>query len=206
MSLVNLQETIIDKQQTVQRIIEESRVGVDYHILLTIASLTTTLGLIADSSSVVIGSMLIAPLLSPVLAMGLSLVTTNRSSLVRSSTAILKSVSIVLALSAITAFLLGVNDPQNSEISQRIKPTLVFMYIAILSGMAATYAWAKPKLSARLPGIALTVSLLPPLCTVGIGISIFSREIIVGSLQLFLINLVGISLSSAVVFSLLGFH
>lgn len=194
------------KERAVHQLIEESHIGRDYYFLLTISTLITTLGLLIGNPAVVIGGMLIAPLLSPILALGLGFITTNQESIIRSLLIIVQSVGTVIFLSFVTAFVLGVPDPTNSEISQRIIPSLPFMYIAILSGVAATYAWANPKLSATLPGIAVAVAVLPPLCTTGIGLSLFNREVVAGSFQLFIINLFGIAASSAVVFSLLGFH
>lgn len=206
MQNINIEIQDTTKEQVVSKLIQESHVNSDFYILLTIATLITTMGLILGNAAVTIGGMLIAPLLTPILAMGLGIVTTNYESLTRSSAIIVKSVAIVLGLSFLTAFILGIDDPANPEILQRIRPSLPFMYIALLSGVGATFAWAKPKLSARLPGIAIVVALLPPLCTTGIGLSILNRPIITGSFQLFLVNLVGIAISSAVVFSLLGFH
>ena len=207
MTLVPHTENLIDRKEVVHQLIQESRIGRDFYFLLTISTLIVTIGLITDSAAVVIGGMLIAPLLSPILALGLSIITANKESLIRSGFVIIKSVGIVLAISTVTAFLISVENLQvNKEIIQRIEPTLPFMYIALLSGLAATYAWARPQISAALPGIAVVVALLPPLATTGIGISVLSREMITGSFQLFIINLIGITVSSAVVFSLLGYH
>jgi uncharacterized hydrophobic protein (TIGR00271 family) len=195
-----------NKKRAVHHLIKESRIGQDFYFLLTISTLIATLGLLIANPAVVIGGMLIAPLLSPVLALGLGIITTNQESLIRSSLIIVRSIGTVLLLSFLTAFLLGVQNSRNSEIMGRIRPSLPFMYIAMLSGVGATYAWAKPKLSATLPGIAIVVALLPPLCTTGIGLSILDREIVTGAFQLFLVNLTGVVVSSAVIFSLLGFH
>lgn len=200
-------EESADKREVVHNLIDQSHIGSDYYFLLTVSSLIVTLGIKLDNASVVIGGMLIAPLMSPILALGLGIVTANRISLFRSTGVLLKSIAIVLGISTAVAFLTGVESPtENLEIASRIKPTLPFMYIAILSGIAASYSWARPKLSATLPGISVVVALLPPLSVTGVGISVLSREIITGSFQLFIINLIGIAISSAVVFSLLGFH
>ena len=113
---------------------------------------------------------------------------------------------IILALSFLTSFILGGKDVVKLPLVNAATPSLLFMYIAILSGIGATFSWARPNLSANLPGIAVTVALIPPLCITGIGLSALSREIIVSSFQLFMVNLVGIAASSAIVFSLLGYH
>jgi uncharacterized hydrophobic protein (TIGR00271 family) len=195
-----------DEKQVVHELIQQSHIGDDYYFMLIISTLITTLGLTIGNAAVVIGGMLIAPLLSPILALGLGLVTANHESLMRSSINILKSAGVVLGLSFVMAFILGIEFPANQEILSRIQPTLTYMWIALLSGIAATYSWARSKLSAMLPGVAVVVALLPPLCTVGIGIALLDKEIITGAFQLFLVNLVGIATSSAIVFSLLGYH
>ena len=202
----NHTENKVNKQNVVHDLIQESHIGRDFYFLLVVSNLITTLGLVIGNAAVIIGGMLIAPLLSPILALGLGIVTANQESILRSTSVILKSIGIVLLLSTLTAFLVGVPNTKNLEIVSRIKPTLPFMYIALLSGIAATYSWARPKLSATLPGVAVVVALLPPLATTGIGISELNREILTGSFQLFMVNLIGIAISSAIVFSLLGFH
>ena len=196
----------INKQQVVRKLIQDSHIGKDFYFLLFISTLITTLGLMINSTAVVIGGMLIAPLLSPVLALGLGVVTDNKQSLLRSTSIIIKSIIAVLALSFVTAFFIDLTDPQNTEILQRAKPSLLYIYIALLSGFGASYAWSKPRISATLPGIAVSVALLPPLCVTGIGLSLFDKVLIIGSFQLFFVNLLAIAVSSAVVFSLFGFH
>jgi len=196
----------LEKAPVVQGLIKESHVSMDFYLLLIAATTITTIGLLLDSTAVVIGGMLLAPLLSPILALGLGVVTANPDSLKRSLSTIGVSVGIVLLVSLALAFFLGVENIANSEIVQRLEPSLLYMYIALLSGAGATYAWAKPKLSANLPSIAVVVALLPPLCVTGIGISVLDRTMITGSFQLFFVNLIGITVSSAIVFSLFGFH
>lgn len=197
---------LMDKEVVVRQLIKESHIEGDFYFLLVISTLITTLGLLMNNTAVVIGGMLIAPLLYPVLALGLGIVTDNKESLGRSLKGIIKSTLFVLNLSFLTAFIVGVKEPVNLEILQRAKPSLPFIYIAVLSGVGATFAWIKPRLTATLPGIAVAVALLPPLCVTGIGLAILNKTIVTGSFQLFFINLLGIAASSAVVFSLFGFH
>lgn len=196
----------VDKKVTVKRLIDESRTTRDYYFLLIISTLITTMGLLLDSPAVVIGGMLISPLLTPLLALGLGIITNNRLSIARAVFNIARSVGVVLGVSFLTAFIIGVREPVSGEIFQRTRVTLPYLYIAILSGVAATYAWIKPKISTSLPGVAVAIALVPPLCVTGIGLSIFDRFFVTGSLQLFLINLIGIVGSATVLFSLFGFH
>jgi len=199
-------ETFKDKRKVVRQLLDSSHVGSEYFFLLTVSTILTTLGLVVNNTAVVIGGMLIAPLLSPVLALGLGFTTANPESLFRSAKAVAQSVIMVVFLSAFVAFFMGVDVPLNQEIGSRVGPSLIYMYIAILAGIGASFAWAKPKLSVHLPAIAVVVALLPPLCVTGIGISLLDREIITGSFELFFINLIGVAISSAVIFSLFGFH
>jgi uncharacterized hydrophobic protein (TIGR00271 family) len=157
------------------------------------------------SASVVIGGMLLAPLLTPVLTLALGIVTSEKPAVFRSLYIIGKSSLIVLGISFIVSFLINLDNLENPEIVQRIQPSLLYMYVALFSGAGAAYAWAKPNLPSSLTGVAVSVAILPPLCTVGIGLSFFDKAIIAGSLQIFLINIIGIAVSSAVVFAFLGF-
>ncbi|MFC1646991.1 TIGR00341 family protein [Patescibacteria group bacterium] len=199
-------DDMADKNQTVMRLIGESKTSLDYFFLLFISTLITTMGIILNNSSVVIGGMLISPLMTPLLAFGLSIITNNKTAIVRASINLGKSMGIVLLISFLTAFMLGVKDANANEITLRTTVKLPYLYIAILSGIAATYAWVKPKISASLPGIAVAIALVPPLCVTGIGLFLFDHAILTGSLQLFFINALGIIFSATIIFSLFGFH
>jgi len=196
-----------DKRTTVKRLIEESRTSKDYYLLMVISTMITTMGLVLGNVSVVIGGMLISPLLTPLLSLGLSIITNNKESLFRSLTAIGKSLVVVLGVSFVTTFVVGLNhDLTNIEILSRARPSLLYLYIAILSGIGATYAWVRPKISASLPGIAVAIALVPPLSVVGIGMAQLDRAVAMGALQMFLVNVIGMVGSSTVLFSLFGFH
>ena len=187
------------------RLIQESRLDNDFYFMLIISAIISTAGLLMGSASVVIGGMLLAPLLTPILTLALGIVTSEKPAVFRSLYIIGKSSLIVLGISFLVSFLINSDNLENLEIIQRIQPSLLYMYVALFSGAGAAYTWTKPNLSASLPGVAVSVAILPPLCTVGIGLSFFDKAIIAGSLQIFLINLVGIAVSSAVVFAFLGF-
>lgn len=196
-----------EKRTMVKRLIEESRTSRDYYLLMVISTMISTMGLVLGNASVVIGGMLISPLLTPLLSLGLSIITNNRDALFRSLRAIGKSLAVVLGVSFVTAFVVGLNyNLVNTEIISRAKPSLLYLYIAILSGIGATYAWVRPKISASLPGIAVAIALVPPLSVVGIGMAQFDRAVAMGALQMFIINVIGIVGSSTVLFSLFGFH
>ena len=192
------------KSVTIQ-LIRESRLDNDFYFMLIISTIIATSGLVLGSASVVIGGMLLAPLLTPILTLALGIVTSEKPAFFRSLYIIAKSSVIVLGISFLVSFLVNSDNLQNPEILQRMQPSLLYMYVALFSGAGAVYSWTKPNLSAALPGVAVAVAILPPLCTVGIGLSILNKEMISGSLEIFLVNIVGIAVSSAVVFAFLGF-
>lgn len=194
-----------DKIDAVQRLIEESKSSGDYYFMLLISTIIACVGLLLDSGSVVIGAMLITPLLTPLLALGLGIVTGNGHSILRSSWSVTLSVSIVLLVSFGLGRFFGFDGKTNNEILQRVTISAQYLIVAFFSGLAATYAWIKPKANASLPGAAVSVALLPPLCVMGLGMAVFDRQIMSGAANLFLFNLSGIILSSTMVFSLFGF-
>ena len=208
-NMQNMQENNQSESQSMAsvavKLIQESRLDNDFYFMLIISAIIATAGLLMGSASVVIGGMLLAPLLTPILTLALGVVTSEKPAVFRSLYIIGKSSLIVLAISFLVSFLINLDNLQNPEIIQRIQPSLLYMYVALFSGAGAAYAWTKPNLSASMPGVAVSVAVLPPLCTVGIGLSFFDKAIIAGSLQIFIINLIGIAISSAVVFAFLGF-
>ena len=192
-------------KEAIKRLIDESRINNDYIVMLVFATLLTTFGLLLDNTAVVIGGMLMAPLLSSILSLGLAFVTINLSSIVRSVWSVLRSLLTVLFVSYSAAAIFGVPDINTTEILVRTIPTWFYVHVAIISGLAATYTWAKPKLSATLPGVAIAVALLPPLCVVGIAMSVGDSIIVTDATVMFLVNFLGIIISSIVIFTLLGF-
>jgi len=121
---------------------------------------------------------------------------------------ILKSSILVLLVSAVTS--LFFNFPasvleESKEIFSRTTTDSLSLFIALIAGLSAAFAWSKPKLSASLPGVAVAASLLPPLVVAGISLSYLQRDLFFGSLQLFLANLIITILASLTIFSLFGF-
>jgi uncharacterized membrane protein len=96
--------------------------------------------------------------------------------------------------------------PLPGEVLARTRPSPFDLGIALAGGAAAAYALAQPKISAALPGVAIATALMPPLCTVGIGLSMSRIEVMSGAFLLFLTNLSAISFAGIVVFAALGFR
>lgn len=186
-------------------LIESSRLDADFYLMLVLSAVVVTLGLVVGNTAVVIGGMLITPLLTPILTLALGLVIADKTVIWRSVRIILQSLGIVLGVAIVLSFLFPLEN-SNGEIHSRLISNIPYFLIAFAAGLAATFAWTHKQLSAMLPGVAIAVSLLPPLSVLGIGLSNLLVEMVRGSLLLFLLNLFGVILGSMVIFSLLNFH
>ena len=196
--------SFFEQKKTIETLIEESRADGDYYLLLIISVFITSLGLIYDNIVVVVGAMLIAPILFPVLALGMGIVTAGRESIKRSLRILGISVLGGVALSFITAFLFN-HSGQSELLILMSEPNIAFFFVAFFSGVVASYSWVKQDVSSTLPGVAITVSLVPPLSALGVSLAVLSRDVFTGAFFILIINIFGIVLASSVTFSLFGF-
>jgi len=196
--------SFFDKKKTIETLIEESRANSTFYLYLSFGAFISALGLLLDNPIVIVGAMLIAPILFPILSLGMGIVTSSRGAIHRSINNLIKSSLITIGIGFVTSFL--INQP---EITHQLvlvsTPNFLFFLVAFFSGIIAAFSWVKQDTSDTLPGIAITVSLVPPLSAIGVAISLLSRDVLAGSLMLFIMNLIGIVLASILVFSLFGF-
>jgi len=167
----------------------------DYFYLVGLSTLMATFGLLLDSSSIVIGSMLIAPLMYPILGVALGLVMMGHkiSILQRALKTLLTSLLSGVVLATIAAWLFG-NEAmyQTAEVMSRTEPDLLHFFVAIVAGAAVAYMLARPEWSEALPGVAIAVALIPPLATIGIGIAAMDMLVVKGAFMILFLNLIGI--------------
>ncbi|OHA58456.1 MAG: hypothetical protein A2571_01610 [Candidatus Vogelbacteria bacterium RIFOXYD1_FULL_44_32] len=196
--------SFLEQQASLSQLLHESHIKVDFYFLLALASFITTLGMITDDVGVTVGGIFIAPLLLPLLSLAMGIVTMSALAIGRATRIILKSSALIFGVSLITAFLFS-NNVVGSEILLRIKPDLIMLLIAFASGVAVAYSWVKQDLSAALPGVAVSVSLLPPLAAAAIGVVMLNRIVVAGALTMFMMNLAATVVGAILVFSLYGF-
>lgn len=183
----------------------------DYLLLTVLSSVIATFGLVLDSAAVIIGAMLIAPLMSPILRCALSLVRGDVSQVGRALVTLVVGVIFAIGLSTLLGLLVS-NGAFNfleelpREVLGRTRPNLFDLVVALAGGTAAAYALAQPHLSAALPGVAIATALMPPLCTVGIGLSQGRADVASGAMLLFLANFTAILFASSLTFALVGFR
>lgn len=170
-----------------------------YYVLLSLSVIIATLGLLSDSSATIIGAMIVAPLMGPILGIAFSMVLANRRLLRRSSLALVTGVLLAIAIAALISRMIGI-ETLTPEISARVRPTLIDLGVALAAGGAGAFALSRRAISDALPGVAIAVALVPPLSVVGIGIATVSQQVTFGALLLFLTNLLGIIFSGGLVF------
>ena len=196
-----------DKASLIRKLVENGTPDFDYFYLVGLSTLMATLGLLLDSGSIVIGSMLIAPLMYPILgvSLGLVMMSDNASLLQRAVSTLTKSLGAGLVLSIVAAFFFG-NEAMyhTAEVMARTTPNHLHLLVAIVAGAAVAYTLARPEWSDALPGVAIAVALIPPLATIGIGVAAGSALIIKGAAMILLLNLFGIIAVAVVIFLLMN--
>lgn len=175
-----------------------------YFALIAASCAIATFGLLENSAPVIIGAMLIAPLMTPIVALALALVSGELATLRESLAALVLGSAVAIAFSACIALAAQLPVP-GSEILSRGQPNLLDLGIALAAGAIAGYARIRKGIATSVGGAAIAVALMPPLCVVGIGISLVNWELAYGALLLFATNLVGITLACALVFVGAGF-
>lgn len=205
LSLFNLEEK--DKATAIKHLVCNSTPNKDFFLMTILSILMATFGLIINSPAVIIGSMLIAPILHPILSLALGIIISDKILISRSFFTIIKSLAYGISAAAlITLFFSPEKYTVTEEIIARTEPSLAYAGIAIIAGLAASFALVKPRLSEALPGVAISVALIPPLAVTGIGIARFDWEIISSSFTMFIINAAGIIFAAMIVFSLMNLY
>ncbi len=190
----------------VKSLIRDSTPRPEFFLMTGLSVVMATAGLLVNNASVIIGSMLIAPILSPILSLSMGIVMSDLKLAARSVRTLLLAGTVAVGIAAISALFFPRADGFGSEIMARTDPSLIYLVIAVVAGIAASFARARPDMSESIPGIAISVALIPPLSVMGIGISALDWNIVSGAFLLFLTNIVGIVFASMIVFPLMNLH
>jgi uncharacterized hydrophobic protein (TIGR00271 family) len=180
-----------------------ARPSVNYSVLIVLSCIIAALGLLLNSPAVVIGAMLVAPLMSPIMAFSMGLILGDLRLIRLSIEAIFKGVAMAIIIAAFIG-LLSPLQTITGEMLARSRPTLLDLGVALASGMAGAYALARKDVSAALPGVAIAAALMPPLATVGVSLALGDFGVAGGALLLFITNIAAISLAGGLVFLTLG--
>jgi len=196
-------------EENVQSTLDNIRGGTEFSgpsvWILVAAIFIASLGLNMNSPAVIIGAMLISPLMGPISGFGLGL-GINDILLVKKA---VRNFAVMVGVSVLTStvyFAISPVKEAGSELLARTSPTVYDVLIAFVGGVAGIIAGAsKLRRSNVVPGVAIATALMPPLCTIGFGLSNFNWSYVIGAFYLFMINSVLIAISTFLVVTLLGY-
>ena len=178
-----------------------------FAVLLLLSTVIATYGVIGDSTATVIGAMIIAPLMTPIMATAAGLVMGDMRRAGRSILMVILGVSAVI----FTAWLIGsflstaiISFTDNTQITSRVSPTLTDLAVALASGAAGAFAMSRSDVADSLPGVAISIALVPPLAVVGLALAGGEWSDATGAFLLFLTNFLSILLAGGGTFALLG--
>jgi uncharacterized hydrophobic protein (TIGR00271 family) len=179
-----------------------------FGVLLFLATVIATAGIVANSTATVIGAMIVAPLMTPIMATTAAL---TMGQPVRAGRALLLvgiGVISVVGLSALMGWIYtGVIDFRtNPQITGRVSPTVVDLVAALASGAAGAFCMSREDISDSLAGVAIAISLVPPLCVVGLSLQAGYPDEALGALLLFTTNFLSILLAGGAVLAILGLN
>ena len=197
--------TVSERSHVYSQMRHSAKADTDFYALISLSSAIATLGLLLDSGAVIIGAMLVAPLMSPILAIAQGIVQGNLMLIQRAGASTFKGMTVSIGVATVITALLPNMQP-TSEILARTSPNLLDLGVALAAGAAAAWAVSRSSVAAALPGVAIAVALVPPLGVVGYGLGTSQFGISGGAFLLFLTNLAAIVLIGALVFVLLGFR
>jgi uncharacterized hydrophobic protein (TIGR00271 family) len=181
-----------------------SKLSADFLVLLSGSTLIATLGLFQNSPAVIIGAMIIAPLMRPLVGLSLATLTGDSRLLGRAVLTLVAGTFLGVVISAALALLFSSLE-LTPEILGRTHPTLLDLGVAIFAGAVGAYCQTNEKLSDTLAGVAISVALVPPLSVVGIGLAFGSMSVWSGAALLYATNLIGITVAGSLVFLVMGF-
>jgi uncharacterized hydrophobic protein (TIGR00271 family) len=183
---------------------EDARLNSIYLVLMVLSTMLAAIGLYLNSASVIIGAMLLAPLMTPIVSLSMGILRGNIELFKDSIGKIVLGILIALLSSALITLLFP-HKPITDEMLARMNPTLLDLGVAIISGIAAAYSKSFKEIIQSLAGVAIAVALVPPLTVAGIGIGRWDFYIFYQAFLLFSTNLVGIIIAATYTFRILGY-
>lgn len=183
---------------------ESSKFSSVFIVLMVLSTLLATTGLFQNSAPVIIGAMILAPLMAPIVSLAMGVVRAENQLISNSIKTLGYGIATALLFSCIYTYSMPLSE-LTPEMRGRLNPNILDLMVAIISGIAGAYANSKSEVAKSLAGVAIAVALIPPLSVTGIGIGWGNIDIIYGSFLLFITNLVGITLSASLTFLVLGY-
>lgn len=202
--ILNIQHET-DEAGTIREINDKIPIRGNNTWMLICSAMLASIGLDTGSGAVIIGAMLISPLMSPILGLGLSVGINDREMLVDALKNLSLAAAAGLVVSTLYFSITPLGEPTN-ELLARTQPTLLDVMVAIFGGVAGIVSISRSDRSNAIPGVAIATALMPPLCTAGYGLALGRFDFFFGGFYLFFINAVFISLATYMIVKYLKFH
>ena len=196
---------------------------ISFFTLLALSSAIATFGLLANSAPAIIGAMIIAPLMTPIMGLSYGVVHISWSQIVRSAITVFLGVLVVIAISFLSTRFIEIKVA-GTEMLSRAFPSLLDLGVAMAAGAAGAFSLSRESIRSSIAGVAISVSLVPPLAVAGIGLALGRKatadvglsfrevglfsggtDIAVGAFVLFLTNLAAIVVVAGIVMILQGY-
>ena len=150
---------------------DSAKFSYTYLTLMILSTLLATTGLFANSAPVIIGAMILAPLMAPIISLSMGVIRADRFLLVQSARTLVIGIFMALLFSGIYTLFIPL-EQITSEMQGRLNPNLLDLMVAVFSGIAGAYANSKEEVAKSLAGVAIAVALVPPLSVTGIGLGL----------------------------------
>ncbi|WP_395244875.1 DUF389 domain-containing protein [Agromyces sp. MMS24-K17] len=175
-----------------------------FWMLLSLASVIAAAGVVADSDATVIGAMIVAPLMTPILGIVLATVVGDRANLFRSWGFVVAGAAASIGVGYVVGLTVAapVVAATNAQVAARVSPALIDLLAALATGAVGAIALVRKDISDTLPGVAIAISLVPPLTVVGLTLESGAPSEALGALLLFVTNVAAILATGVVVMAL----
>lgn len=172
-----------------------------FWLLLVLSAVIASAGVVGDSTATVIGAMIVAPLMTPILGIALAATLADRLNLLRSIALVVSGAVAVVGTGVLVglATRIPVTADLNSQVAGRIQPRLIDLVAALATGAVGAIALSRDDISDTLPGVAIAISLVPPLAVVGLTLESGQRSEAMGALLLFVANVSAILATGTIV-------
>lgn len=187
----------LDRSLTLASVARDARLDKKFLLLIILAAMIATLGLLQSSTAVVIGAMLVSPLMGPIMGLGFGLATIESNLIKRSLVTLAAGMAVAILVAMLIIWLSPIKDV-TPELRARTQPTLLDLGVAVVGGIAGVYAIMR-KLSGVMVGVAIATALVPPLSTVAFGLVTGRMDFALGAALLFLTNTLAIAFAATIV-------
>ncbi len=179
----------------------------NFFALLLFATLIATYGVLSGSTATVIGAMIVAPLMGPIMATTAAVVMGSSRRALQAFGLTLAGIAAVISASFLLSWIVPdvtISFTSNPEIASRINPGLYALLTALGAGAAGAFIISRAEIANSMGGVAIAISLVPPLCVVGIALQHGQLDAAGGAMLLFATNYLAILLAGGIVLAVVG--